>query len=113
MDTINTTTQEKQRTDKQNRSLHKYLRELASALNDAGLEMHVAFKDIEVPWNEHILKSFWKKIESAYTGKTSTTEMSTKQVTEIYEIVNRHFSQWGVSIPFPSLEEQAIKDLTQ
>ena len=97
---------ERQRTLTQNNSLHRYLRELASALNDAGTEMHVALKDIEIPWNEHILKSFWKKIESIHTeGKTSTTEMTTKECTEIYEIVNRHFSQFGVSVPWPSIEE--------
>ena len=104
---------EKQRTITQNNSLHLYLRELAEALNISGLEMHIAFKDIEVPWNEHILKSFWKKIESVHVNKTSTTEMSTKEVTEIYEIINRHFAQWGVHIPWPSVEEQAIKQLLQ
>ena len=101
---------ERQRTNLQNKSLHRFLRELASALNDSGTEMHVAFKDIEIPWNEYILKSFWKKIESIHTeGKISTTAMTTKECIEIYEIVNRHFSQFGVSVPWPSIEEILMK----
>ena len=111
METINPTTQEKQRTNLQNNSLHRYCRRVAILLNDAGIEQHIFLKDIEVPHSMESIKSVWKAIEHANTRKTSTTEMSTKECTEIYDIFNRHLSKFGIHEPWPSLEEIANSQL--
>lgn len=112
MNPINTTTQERQRTLQQNKSLHLFCRNVARSLNDAGIEMHLFLKDIEVPWSETVIKDTWKAIEYAQTGtKKSTTEMTTKECIEIYETFNRHLSQFGIHEGWPSEEAQAIKHL--
>ena len=113
MEPHNEPTKEKQRTLQQNKSLHLFCRNVANSLNDAGIEMHLFLKDIEVPWSETVIKDIWKAIEYAQTGtKKSTTEMTTKECIEIYETFNRHLSQYGIHEPWPSVEEIANNQLT-
>ena len=93
------------RTSQQNRALHKYLAMLADALNDAGLDVqHTLSKPIELPWNEHLAKELlWRQVQVACTGKESTTELDKLEVTEIYQIIDRHLAQThGISVAFPS-----------
>lgn len=92
-------------TDKQRRSFHKYLAMLAVALNDSGWDMRkvLAAKSVDVPWTTVSAKEvLWKPVLKAMTGKTSTTKQDTKDVSKVYEILNRHTSEnLGVSVPFP------------
>ena len=115
MNTHNETTQEKQRTLQQNKSIHLFCEFVASALNEKNLDMKVILKpDIEIPASSYAVKEFlWKPIQKYQLGKSSTTMLSTKEVTEIYEIINRHLAQFEISVMFPSIEEQAIKELLQ
>ena len=93
------------RTRQQNESLHLYLRHLAEALNDAGLDMKKTLKEeIDIPWNEDRAKEFlWRPLQKAMTGKDSSTEPSTADYVEIYSVLNRHLAtKLGVSVPWPS-----------
>lgn len=101
---------EKKRTNTQNKAMHKYFSLLAEALNDAGYDMKRTMKpEAEIPWTPHAVKShLWKVIEHAMFGHESTTQLSTKQCSEVYEVVNRKIaSTTGVSVPWPSLESQS------
>ena len=94
----------KNRTLKQNRSLHLYCQLLADALNDAGLDMRRTLKeDIEIPWTKENVKEFlWRPIQDAMFQQASTTELNTAQVGQVYEVLNRHMSEKkGVSVSFP------------
>ena len=93
-----------QRTKPQNRSIHLYFKLLAYELNDAGFDvMKTLSHDIEIPWNEHLIKELiWRKVQKTMTDKRSTTKLNTKEISEIYEVINRHLaSTLGVSVPFP------------
>lgn len=99
----------KQRTNKQNDSLHLYFRQLAEDLNDSGLDQRTVLKpSVEIPWTEQaVKKQLWAPIQKAMIGEQSTTELNTKQVSEVYEVLNRHIStKWGVHTPFPSNEQE-------
>lgn len=94
----------KQRTGKQNRSLHKYLTLLAKALNDAGWDQRKTLKEeVEIPWNEWSAKEFlWRGIQKAMYGTDSTTELDTVQCQEVYKVLDRHLaSKTGVSVAWP------------
>tara|TARA_R110001599_G_scaffold232851_1_gene432038 strand:- start:92 stop:511 length:420 start_codon:yes stop_codon:yes gene_type:complete len=94
------------RTTKQNNSLHVYNRQLGQALNSAGLDMRKVLKqEIEIPWTEHSTKKhLWTEIQLILTGKESSTEITSKECQEIYQVLDRHIAQkFGVSIPWPSL----------
>jgi hypothetical protein len=97
---------EEKRTPKQNRSLHLYFTNLATTLNNGGLDVMKTLRhDIAIPWNDELIKELmWRRVQKTTTNKKSTTKLSTKEVTEIYDIINRHLSQtFGVSVPFPNI----------
>lgn len=102
----------RQRTSRQNNSLHKYCELLAEALNDSGQEMKavLAVKSVDVPWDKNRVKEvLWRPLQEAMTGKTSTTEQNTVDVSEIYAVLDRHISEnCGVHVPWPSNEPPMI-----
>ena len=95
----------KQRTNTQNNALQVYCRELANALNDAGLDMKKTLKaEVDIPWTQDLVREhLWKPIQEYVIGKRSTTEANTFQYSEVYDVLNRNMAEkFGVSVPFPS-----------
>jgi hypothetical protein len=97
------------RTEPQNRAIHLYLEMLAEALNDAGYHFNdgkVIQVDVDFT-KENLKESVWRKVQQAmYPEKTSTTQLSTGEVSRVYENINRLMSErCGVHVPFPSRED--------
>jgi hypothetical protein len=100
---------ENQRTITQNKAMHKYFELLASELNDAGLTMRKVLKpEIDIDWTPEAVKSYlWKPIQDALYQKNSTTELNRKQVSLVFETLNRHLgTKLGIHVPFPSNEPE-------
>jgi len=98
---------DKKRTEAQNKALHLYFTQLAEILNDAGLDMRKVLKpSISIPWTPQTIKeNLWKPIMEFQTQKSSTTEMTTKEITEVYDTINRHIGEtFGITVEFPSVE---------
>ena len=101
-----------QRTTKQNSALHKFFELVATTLNDAGLDMRKALRaDIDIPWSKTSVKEFmWKPVQEALIGKKSTKELTTKQVDEVYNVLNKYFGEkYGLHQIFPSIEQIKLK----
>lgn len=101
---LHATAGEKQRTPTQNNCIHEFCQNLADALNDAGLDMRAVMKpEAEIPWTMTSAKEhLWRSIQKAMFQKESTTELTTKECSEVYETLNRHIAQkFGVSVPWP------------
>jgi DNA phosphorothioation-dependent restriction protein DptG len=99
--------QTKKRTLKQNASLHVYFQELANLLNESGLDISKTLRhDIEIPWNSTTVKELiWKRVQNAQLGKKSTTELTTKEIDQVFDTINRYLAtRHGLHIPFPSIE---------
>ena len=97
----------KQRTQAQNRSLHLYCTQVAEALNDAGYDVRATLKEgVEIPWSGYLVKDLlWRSIQKLQYGKASTTELTTKNIDSIYDVLNRHLGEkFGIHVPFPSIE---------
>lgn len=95
----------KQRSLTQNKCLHLYCRQLADALNDAGLDFRQVIKDgVDVPWSPDMAKNYlWRPIQKAITKHESTTKPERAQYSEIYDVLNRHISaKFGIFVPWPS-----------
>jgi hypothetical protein len=98
------------RTLTQNNAIHLWCDQLGKALNDAGYDQRAVFaqmrEGVSIPWRDTAVKeSLWKPIQAAIVGKDSTTKLSTTEVSEVYEILNRWTAEkFGVSVPFPSRE---------
>lgn len=101
---------EQPRTKKQNDALHKYFEIVAEILNDAGLDMRAVLKpEIDIPWTTMNVKEFlWRPVQILQLRKESTTQLTTKEIDEVFETLNRHLAKFGVHQPFPSLK--AIAD---
>ena len=101
------TKEEKQRTELQNRSLHLYFTQLAEELNNSGYDMKKVLKpSVDIPWNSKNIKEFlFKPIMKIQTGKSSTTELTTKEIDEIYDVINRHIGEkFGIHVEWPNSE---------
>lgn len=95
----------KQRTLKQNSSIHKYYGLLATAFNDAGLTVQQTLsKPLEMSWSPVLVKELiWRPLQIALTGKESTTKLETVEVSQIYEEINNFTAtDKGISVPFPN-----------
>ena len=101
-----------QRTLPQNKALHLYFRQLADELNGAGFDIQKTMKkDFHIPWNERTIKELiWHKVQEVMTDKTSTADLSTKEINDIYQVVTRHLAQTtGVSVAFPEYFNQGVE----
>ena len=81
---------------------------MADGLNDTEASVQQVCK-IPISWGkDNFLENIWKPVQHAmFPEITSTTQLDTKQVSEIYEQVNKIMGeQWGVSKQFPSYEQQ-------
>ena len=102
------------RTTKQNASLHLYLEELAEVMDSAGLDMREVVKVPIKPTKENVKEEMLRPVmEALYPDIHSTTELDTKQIQELYEVMNRFTAErLGISVPWPSEEELMWKSGT-
>jgi len=90
------------RTPTQNKALHLYFELLAHELNEQGLELSKMIR-ADIPWTKNRVKEMlWKDVQEEFLGKKSTTELTTREVNEVYDIINRAVSEQGVTLYFPS-----------
>jgi hypothetical protein len=96
-----------QRTSQQNKALWKWFELLAAELNAAGLDQRTVLKpSIAIAWDkDDIHDQLWIPVQKAVVKTGSTTELTKQQVSEIYDVLNRHLSEkFGVGVQFPSNE---------
>ena len=95
----------KKRTGKQNASLWVYLGTIAQMLNESGAEMVVKIvgKEVHIPWTDKTLKAVvWDGIMLKMFNKSSSTELTTIEIQEVYEVMNRFTSDtFGVGVNWP------------
>jgi len=106
----------KRRTDAQNRALHLYLTLLSTDLNLKGFDMRAIIrKDINIDWSPISAKEYlWRPIQKTLFQKKSTTKLTTQEINEIYDNLNRVIIErtgGEVQIPFPSVEVLFNEDL--
>lgn len=95
------------RTLRQNNSLWLMFTQLADELNSQGLDQKKVLKEeVAIPWQSDSIREFlWKPVQKAVVGTESTTELTTKQIDEVFVVLQRHLHEAvGISISFPSLE---------
>lgn len=104
----------KPRTLAQNSALHLYFEMLAEALGEAGLDMRKTLKpNIDIPWSKETVKEYlFRPIMKSQLNKKSTIEMTTKEVDQVIETLNRHLGEkFGLHIPFPSIDSIMDREL--
>lgn len=97
-----------QRTIQQNKALHVLFQLLADELNNAGLDMRKTLKpEVEIPWTPRNVKEFlWRPIQKAQLNKTSTTELTTSEIDQVFDTINKHLGEkFSLHVAFPSIDQ--------
>ena len=96
----------KKRTKKQNNSLHKWCEQWSETLNQEGHTVRQTLKqDWDTMWSKLLFKELVvKKLAKAMFGKTSTTQLTTKEIDQIVDVVTKNLSEYGFVL-FPSEDE--------
>jgi len=117
-DKANKRAKKKTRTNKQNNSIHKYLSMVSEELQEQGHTMQDVVKSIRraeiVPTMNALKEVVWKPIQEITYGKKSTTELETKEVDKIYQVMSMWLAkEFGISLPFPSDVPEMYADQSQ
>lgn len=96
------------RTDAQSNAIHLWCQQQADHWNESGYDMmKVLEKAVPVKWTKETVKeTIWRKVQKAIIHKESTTNLDTKEVSEVYDQINSGLSNNKIPIvAFPSREE--------
>ena len=100
----------KQRTNKQNSSLWKWLTILAERLNDAGIDrvklLQILKKTPEIEIQndkDSLYDEYWLPVQKAiYSDTEGSSDLDTVQIQKVYETMNKHSANTlGISEPWP------------
>lgn len=100
------------RTVQQNKALHVLFKLLADTLNENGLDMRKALKpSIDIPWSAQGVKEYlWRPVQRAQTTKASTTDLTTIEIDEVFDTLNKHIGdKFGLHVNFPSIEDVILQ----
>ena len=101
------------RTLKQNSALHKFFVIIATELNDLGEEFTyqgLSVDAISTMYTPDIVKNFfWRPIQIALFDIKSTTDLTTRQMNDIIDVIVKFFGEKGVYVEFPN-KEQLLND---
>lgn len=101
------------RTNQQNKALHVLFNLLANELNTAGLDMRKTLKpEIDIPWSGPSVKEYlWRPIQTAQLNKKSTTEMTTVEIDQVFDTINKHLGEkFGIHVRFPNIEDLILME---
>jgi hypothetical protein len=98
-----------QRTSTQNKAIHVYLEMVARELSNQGQTLQGVVKQIAwteiTPTKQAIKEVLWRPVMEIVTGKKSTTELTTAEVSKVYEIISMFLAKnFSIDLPFPSEE---------
>ena len=97
----------KQRTLTQNRAAHLWFKHIADTFNEHGLDMQTVLRQrVGIRWTEDSVKeALFKVLARAMYQKESTTQLSTKEFTDVAEMLSDVIARdYGVTVDFPSVE---------
>lgn len=110
---MNKAKEDTQRTKQQNRALHKWFDMVSIALISEGITSSQAFREMEIWPTKEVVKEAWKQVQARLLSKESTTELTTSEIDQVYDVMNKILSEGPahLHIPFPSIEEQLIMSI--
>jgi hypothetical protein len=72
-------------------------------------------QEVEIAWNDYMVKEYlWRPLQKAILGKKSTTELTTKEIDQVFDTLTRHLGQkLGIELQFPSIETLILEQRTR
>jgi hypothetical protein len=101
-----------QRTTTQNSALHKGCEQIADVLIENNVTLAEVIDHLEVRPSMESIKALYRDIAKSKYGVTSTTQLESNQITQIWEdLAHAVGLVTGVNIEFPSQESLLLNDL--
>ncbi len=94
-----------QRSNTQNKAMHKYFDLVADALKENDITMQAVYEvnEVEIEPSTKAIKEVWRGIQDAALGKDSTADLDTAEVTKMYDTFNKMLGEnFGIHVPFPT-----------
>jgi hypothetical protein len=90
----------------QNSSIHKFFVIISDNLNDLGIDFcytGLTGIDLSVRYTPNIVKNFfWRPIQIALFDIVSTTQLDTKKINDISDVIIKFFGERSVVVEFPN-----------
>ena len=107
-----------QRSSSQNKSGHKYWDDVASELEAQGIGRKTIVEDlgdVNMPLTADFIKHVvWFHFMVSMYGKTSTSDLTTKEWTEVEKNFTLHLREaYGLQTDYPSIEAQMFNSLEE
>ena len=106
---------EKQRSSLMNRCLHSALTEISADLEQQGIQRRTIIEDLEgyeAPITMEWMKEVYKSIIYTMYRKTSTTELTNKEMIDSWEVFRKFLAEnYGITYTWPSQEAQFWEQL--
>jgi len=108
--------EENQRSIQQNKSLHKYCTTLSEQMNEAGYDQIAVLgqfnEGMRLPWTMESVKNIFREIARVMYGCESTANLDTKQIQEVYKVIDLRISEiTSISVEWPSLEAMSFENI--
>ena len=101
---------EKARTIKQNRCMWQYFDDVARECQHAGVSPQVFVKAFSVDVTPRMVEDTWRAIIELKYAHSSTTQLSSKEVIETYDEMNRGLASMGLHVEWPSWDSVINRD---
>lgn len=106
---------QKQRTSQMNRAFHLLLSQVAKEMQAQGIDQRTVLTDLkgyDVPVTDTFLKEVWRSIMVTMFRKTSTTQLTTKEMKDCYDVFQKFVAEnYNLEAPWPSLEQMMMAQL--
>ena len=103
------------RTNQQSRSMHLLFDQVSKELVQQGIDQRTVIEHLQgydCPVTPEFLKEIWKSIMYTMYRKTSTTKLTTKEMTDCYDVFNKFMGEnFGIDTPWPSIETLLFNQL--
>jgi len=104
---------ERQRSTQQNKSFYKWIEEVASECEAQGVDRKTMVGDLgdaSIPITGKFIKEvIWFHYMVSMFGKESTTQLTTKEMTEVEKSVTLHLQEhYGLQTKWPSQDDQSF-----
>lgn len=89
--------------------MHKLFNDISAYCVETGLDQRAVANGLvgyAIPTSPQFVKEVWRSIQIAVTGKVSTTELTTKEIDQVYDVFNKFWSELtGEHFAFPNWQE--------
>jgi ribulose 1,5-bisphosphate carboxylase large subunit-like protein len=87
--------------------------QIADEMNAAGYDQKQILAKIayDIPNTPESIKGIFREVAKNMYGYSSTTELTTKEWTEVSDVMTRAFGEkFGITVPYPSEESLAMNE---